>query len=83
MTIIDIDIFKKTNVLISGFSQFLFFKLLKYVFFTPLYFVNLQVQPSNYICRMNNTECDVPEYCDGETGQVCVSHFKFYYSQHK
>lgn len=30
---------------------------------------NCTVQPSNYVCRTNTTECDVPEYCDGETGQ--------------
>ncbi|XP_014786167.1 disintegrin and metalloproteinase domain-containing protein unc-71 isoform X2 [Octopus bimaculoides] len=31
---------------------------------------NCTVLPRNYVCRASVTECDVPEYCTGETG-VC------------
>lgn len=50
----------------------------KHFSFHFLFFLWLQVQPSNYVCRTNTTECDVPEYCDGETGQVSDSHFIFF-----
>lgn len=38
-----------------------------------LYLLNLfyQILPQSYVCREAIGECDVPEFCDGKSGEVC------------
>lgn len=31
----------------------------------------LKVRPQYQVCRDSASECDVPEFCDGISGQVC------------
>ena len=34
--------------------------------------ITMQVRPQYQVCRDSASECDVPEFCDGISGQVSI-----------